>query len=112
MLRTFFNQVLEATFLVLRAFFWSLDKDLEMPLLALMFSTLFFWLVSLVYLCSFLKVSALGFNYCMTFLFFKGFFFYLLCRTKFSLAGLTADWTSLELIILEMSGLDKTALSN
>lgn len=109
--RTLLSQFLEATFLVFKAFFWSLVKDLEMPLLVLMASTLFYWLASLVFLEAILTVSALGLSCCIVLLFLRGFFFYCLCSTKFSLVGLTADCTSLELMILEISGLLNTALS-
>lgn len=70
---TFLSQALEAVFLVLRDFFWSLVKDLEMPLFYLRASALFYLLASLVYLWAFLTASALGFNLFMNFWFFKGF---------------------------------------
>jgi len=48
----------------------------------------------------------------MVYLLTNGFFFCLWWATKFSWAGLTTVWTSLELMIREMSALARTDLSN
>jgi len=84
----------------------------KIPLLDLRASCLFCLFFSLVSFSAYLTNLELGFNFSIAFLFLRGFFFWISWMIMFYLTGLTTDYISLELIILEISAFARTDLSS